>query len=53
MTFKWRMSNYAHCLFLNNKYFVYICLISKSPSNSAICEIRHEYGVIDENQDII
>ena len=39
--------------FFNSEYLVYICLISKSPSNTAICEIRHEYGVIDENQDII
>ena len=53
MTLKWRMSNYAHCLFLNSVYFIYICLIRKSPSNTAICEIRLEYGFIDENQDII
>ena len=53
MTLKLRMSNYAHCLFLNSEYFIYICLISKSPSNTAICEIRQEHGVIDENQDII
>ena len=39
--------------FLNSEYFIYICLISKSPSNTAICEIRHEYGVIDEHQDIM
>ena len=39
--------------FLNSDYFIYICLISKSPNYTAICEIRQEYGVIDENQDII
>ena len=53
MTLKWRMSNYAHCLFLNSEYFIYICLISNSPSNTTICEKWQEYGVIDENQDII
>ena len=53
MTLKWRMSNYAHCLLLNSEYSVYICLISKPPSNAAICEIRYEYGVMDENEDIM
>ena len=39
--------------FFNSEYFIYICLISKSPNHTAICEIQQEYGVIDENQDII
>ena len=39
--------------FLNSEYFIYICFIGKSTSNTAICVIRKEYGVIDENQDII
>ena len=53
MTLKWRVSNYAHCLFLNSEYFIYICLISKFPNYTAICEIRQEYCVIDENHDIM
>ena len=39
--------------FFNSEYFIYVCLISKSPSNTAICVIRQDYGAIDENQDII
>ena len=29
-----------------------MCSMGKSPCNAAICEIRQEHGVIDENQDI-
>ena len=39
--------------FFYSEYFINICLISKSPNYTAICEIRQEYGAIDENQDII
>ena len=48
------MSIYAHLLFLNSEYFIYLCmLIGKSPNYAAICEIRQGYGVIGENKDII
>ena len=30
----------AYCLFLNNEYFIYICLISKSPNYAIICEMH-------------
>ena len=49
MTLKWRMSNYTYCPLLNSKYFIYVCLISKSPKHTAACKKREDHGVIADN----